>query len=195
MELALLALTLRLVLGGLWLIAAVSKLRNLRLFIHNVDEFDLLPGPAAKALGAVLPFLELSLGIALLTGVAVRLAAIGTVALLLLFAVAMILVLQQGRRIRCNCFGEFGNALVSWTAVYRNVALAIVALPVAFVTPVYWSMQDYWSRSAIVQPGLAQVLPIFWILAGMLVAVQIGHTLYGALRVSKGRSPDEIMRI
>src|SRR6185295_19205693 len=107
--------------GALWLFAALGKLRNVREFAEDVRDYRILPDPAARAFGAMLPFVELALGGCMLFGLAPKAAAFTSCALLILFTVAMVMAISRKLKIRCHCFGELGRAPVSWPVAGRNL--------------------------------------------------------------------------
>jgi uncharacterized membrane protein YphA (DoxX/SURF4 family) len=130
---------LRIALGCIWLIAAVSKLRNVPEFTRAIGEFVTLPPRAAQATAIVLPCVELITGISLTTGYFSKGAASTSSALLIAFTSAIVVNLLQGKHPRCNCFGANDSAPISWGSVARNVALLFVSLWVVFGTTKYLS--------------------------------------------------------
>lgn len=194
MDPKLVVLTLRLLLAVLWLAAAAGKLRNLEQFAADVQEYRLLPPAVAAWWGRVLPILELALGLALLLGIAPRAAAVGTCALLLLFAGAMGLAILRRLRIRCHCFGELGRSPVTWAAVARNLLLAGGALLVALEPRQYWSAAALFASGGTAEPSLVSLLPVWCIAVGALMATHALVTAYSVFRVSRGRRPDDFLR-
>jgi uncharacterized membrane protein YphA (DoxX/SURF4 family) len=197
MNAAAIEVAVRLMLGGLWVAAAAAKLGNSRQFREVVQEYALLVGGPAKLLGALLPLLELLLGLMLLAGVQTRAAAAGTAVLLIAFAGAMAHAIRHGRRIRCHCFGEFGAAMVSWTAVARNLILAVFACYVVLTDSPHWSLERYWRQTGGVttQLSLLEVVPVWITLFSGLAALQLAYTIHRIQRVSRGRHPDTTMRL
>src|SRR4051812_48411722 len=65
----------RLLLGGIWIWAALSKLRDPLTFTQAVRAYDATPEWLSKAIGYGLPVLELALGVLLILGITVRIAA------------------------------------------------------------------------------------------------------------------------
>ncbi len=62
----------------------------------------------------------------------------------------MATALLQGRQIRCNCFGQLGDAYVSWGSVARNVALVGLAIVPLVVS------SDYVALHRLLGPGLVR---------------------------------------
>src|SRR5712692_3423491 len=96
----------RLALGGMFLYAAYTKLRQpWMLFAFSVNSYQLLPEWAVVAVARTVPWLELGLGLLLIAGYGLRYAAAGASALLLLFFGVMLRSYFLGLGIDCGCFG------------------------------------------------------------------------------------------
>ncbi len=115
-------LILRVVLAGVFLYAAYSKLRqSWLLFAMAIDAYGLLPQWAVMTLARVLPWCELAVGVLLLTGFWLRQAAVAASALLVLFFAVMLRSYLKGLQIDCACFG-LGEA-ISLKTLLRDGAL------------------------------------------------------------------------
>lgn len=130
-----LALVSRILVGGLFIMASILKLSDIR---HNsvvvVYEYGILPiepVDLAAIFGYILPFAELAVGIGVLLGLVTRLASIGGGLLGLSFVIAEGLVLLQGRDMNCGCFPGLLGTMVSQT-IYLSAALIILSLLVFF---------------------------------------------------------------
>ena len=126
----------RVLLGGAFLYAAYTKLRqDPLLFAMAIDAYKLIPENAAVAAAHVLPWVELALGIALITGVLLRVTATFATALMAVFFTAMAHAyqpgLKEGQQISCGCFG-LGEPISGWTLARDGALLAVsLALTVA----------------------------------------------------------------
>lgn len=122
-----LAILLRSVLGGVFLISAATKIAAPRAFVDNVVNYRILPNSIAKAFGWLLLPLELITSILLLTGVADRIAA-GIVGLILLsFIAAITIVIARGQSTQCSCFGLLYRERVGWATLTRDALLLAAA--------------------------------------------------------------------
>jgi protein-disulfide isomerase/uncharacterized membrane protein YphA (DoxX/SURF4 family) len=120
----------RLVLGAVWIWAALSKIGSPRTFTEAVRAYDATPEWLSKAIGYGLPVLELCIGILLIVGIAVRVAAIASAVLYLVFLIGIIQAAIRGIQLECGCFGGGGvtNAPTSYTLdILRDVGLLILA--------------------------------------------------------------------
>jgi uncharacterized membrane protein YphA (DoxX/SURF4 family) len=99
----------RLGLTAVWLVAGGTKVGDLAASGRAVSAYDLMPHDAAKVVGAVQPFLEIALGLLLLAGIAVRLSAVISAVLLVVFIVGIASAWARGLRIDCGCFSAGGE--------------------------------------------------------------------------------------
>jgi len=125
-----LALIGRLCLGAIFLYAAYTKLRHpWMLFAFSINSYQILPEWAVTLLARTLPWLELLLGLLLVSGYQLRCVAVASSALLLGFFAVMLRSHFKGLGIDCGCFG-FGEKLGVRTLV-RDGALVAVSLAVS----------------------------------------------------------------
>ncbi|MGC1211864.1 MAG: MauE/DoxX family redox-associated membrane protein [Micromonospora sp.] len=99
----------RLGLAAVWLIAGATKVGDLAASGRAVNAYQVMPYELATVIGAALPFVELALGVLLLVGLATRLAAGVSAALLLVFITGIASAWSRGLAIDCGCFGSGGQ--------------------------------------------------------------------------------------
>jgi uncharacterized membrane protein YphA (DoxX/SURF4 family) len=125
-------LALRLALGGVWLYAAYTKLKDSwLLFAMSIDSYHLLPEWGVLTVARTLPWIELALGILLVGGLLLRYASIVSAAILTVFFCAMVSAYARGLAIDCGCFGP-GDAL-SWKTLVRDGTLLTAAVALALL--------------------------------------------------------------
>lgn len=122
---------LRLILAAVFLFAAVPKLLDPTSFARDIDNYRLLPDAAIGPLALALPAAEILVGLALLTGLYARGAAVVCGAMLVGFAAGMIQAIVRGIDLDCGCFGHVAEAQVSWWTVGRNATLLAFSVCVA----------------------------------------------------------------
>lgn len=125
-------LLLRVVLGGVLLVAGLLKYQHLDKSQMAVRAYELLPISLANFLGIVLPFVEIAAGILLIIGAAVRISAVISGLLMLAFSIGISQAWARGLSIDCGCFGG-GGQVAPGTANYlpelvRDAGLAIMAI-------------------------------------------------------------------
>ncbi len=123
---ALLRLLARLVLVAVFVSAALPKLQDPAAFAVDIQNYR-LSGPVVAAWGAtVLPWLELTIGVGLLTRSLRRVSGLVIAALLILFIGLHASAWLRGLDVACGCFGS-GAASSSpadyGISILRNLAL------------------------------------------------------------------------
>lgn len=99
----------RLGLAAVWLVAGALKVGDLAAAGRAVNAYQLMPYDVATVVGAAQPFVELALGVLLLIGLATRLAAGVSAALLVLFVAGIVSAWARGLSIDCGCFSVGGE--------------------------------------------------------------------------------------
>ncbi|MER7165517.1 MauE/DoxX family redox-associated membrane protein [Micromonospora sp. NPDC000207] len=113
-----LGLAARLGLAAVWLVAGATKVGDLAASGRAVNAYQILPYDLAVVVGAALPFVELALGVLLLVGLATRLSAGVSVALLLVFVAGIASAWSRGLAIDCGCFGTGGELAAGQSPSY-----------------------------------------------------------------------------
>jgi uncharacterized membrane protein YphA (DoxX/SURF4 family) len=140
----------RLGLAVVWLAAGASKINDLRHAGQVVNAYRILPYDVAMAVGATQPFVEVALGVLLLLGVATRLMAGLSAALMAAFVAGIIWVWAHGYRIDCGCFGGGGELAAGQRPTYlmdvlRDLGLLLIA-GFLLARPRGWLAVDNWLR-------------------------------------------------
>lgn len=136
-----LVLAARLLLGLVFIWSGFPKLLQLPEFARIVQNYQLLPDSLATPYAYGLPWLELTLGVLLLSGVLVRLAGGVSAALLLSFMLAIAISMARGTMPPdCGCFGLAEVLGSSGTeTLIRDVPLLALSLLVLTGGPGPWS--------------------------------------------------------
>jgi hypothetical protein len=120
-------LVLRLALGAMFVYAAWTKLRApWQIFAMSVDAYGVLPQWAVIFVARALPWGELLVGLLLIAGRFLRVAAAaGSLLLLSLFSI-MLRAYLSGLKIDCGCFGP-GDPISAHTLLRDGTLLAATA--------------------------------------------------------------------
>jgi len=122
----------RLGIAGLFLYAGLLKIGEPTQFASDIANYRLLPEAVIPWLATFMPVFEVVVALALLTGSYVRAGALLSAAMLALFAGAMAQAKLRGIDLDCGCFGADNHTQVSWIKVAQNLALATLAVWVAW---------------------------------------------------------------
>jgi hypothetical protein len=144
----------RVCVGLVFVLAAVQKIQHWRIFSGVVGNYRLLPRVLVPLVAALLPPLEMLVGLLLLSARIRPLGAVTAILLLGLFAAAMAINLWRGRaEIDCGCGHPFLKQNLRWTLVARNAGLALLLIPsVIFTNPI---------SMPLILPGAAAGLGLF----------------------------------
>ncbi|MFP5417373.1 MAG: MauE/DoxX family redox-associated membrane protein [Actinomycetes bacterium] len=102
-------LAARLLLGGVLLVAGALKVGTLGESVLAVRAYQLLPYELTEVVGTALPFVEILLGLLLVTGTFTRLSAILGALLMAAFTFAIASAWARGLTLDCGCFGGGGE--------------------------------------------------------------------------------------
>jgi uncharacterized membrane protein YphA (DoxX/SURF4 family) len=158
-----LQLLLRLGLGGLLTLAAVTKLADRRAFAAAVADYRVLPSALERPFAALLPLAELSLGMLLLLGLATPVAAALAAPLFLSFAFAIAVNIARGRQVDCHCFGAVHSERIGWPALLRSAALVAASVIVATGASRFGALEAAFAGGGGELPPLSEVIPIVFV--------------------------------
>lgn len=102
-------LVLRLVVGGVWIVASALKLPDPAQSVAAVRGYQLLPGSLVTPVGQLLPVIEMVVGVMLVIGLLTRGAAVLSAILFVAFIIGIASVWARGINIDCGCFGGGGS--------------------------------------------------------------------------------------
>ena len=123
---SLVLLLARVLLTGVFVTAGLAKLADLSGSHQALRDFG-VPARLARPLGLLLPLAELVVAVALLPTNSAWWAALGALALLLLFVIGISYNLTHGRTPDCHCFGQVYSKPIGWPTLLRNLLLAALA--------------------------------------------------------------------
>ncbi|MDH6115990.1 MauE/DoxX family redox-associated membrane protein [Kitasatospora sp. GAS204B] len=131
-----LSTAVRLGLAVVWGWAGLAKISDPAVAAQAVRAYRILPESLVKPVGYGLPFLELALAVLLLIGLAVRVAAVISVVLLLVFIAGIASTWARGISVDCGCFGGGGAVAASQTQylqeILRDIGFLLMALWLVF---------------------------------------------------------------
>lgn len=142
----------------------------------TVRKFRLLPEPAVRPFAYSLPWIELATGVALLSGLYPRPAALLTLSIFLVFAGAIAWAIRKKINTSCDCFGLLYRERVGWITLGRDGALVICTLLVFWFDGADWGRVGFragytvWSSSLLL---IAYLLPLYFL--GRLLPARVGR--------------------
>ncbi len=119
-------LAARWLLGGLFALAAVSKIGAPAQLAEDIANFRLVPGGFENTLAIVLPWIELVVAVALFTTRRGRAGAWLGGALMVVFTLAVASAMARGLNIACGCFGTLDAPRVGAMKLTENLAILLL---------------------------------------------------------------------
>ena len=114
----------RMVLGAIFIYAALVKLGAPQDFADSIASYHLVPGPIISLMALGLPLFELACGLFLLTGYFCATGLLSVIGLLVLFLGALLVAVVRGLPVECGCFGAHSWLDVNpWLALVRDGVL------------------------------------------------------------------------
>ena len=122
----------RLIPGALFLWAGFEKAFARQESILAVNAYDVLPEGLVRPVAAILPWIEIAVGLLLILGLFVRFAGIATAVLTGVFIAGLAQAKARGLAIDCGCFGGGGAGDgVSWWDIIRDVPILLAGVYLA----------------------------------------------------------------
>ena len=124
----------RLVLGGVFLVAGVTKALDAGGLAASIRSYGLaLPEWFVSLSAFGLPYLEILIGLYLVVGLFTKFSAWATNAMMVVFILALLQGALRGLEINCGCFGGATGAEEPglWSAFARDIGLLALGLHIA----------------------------------------------------------------
>lgn len=125
----------RLLVGGLLVAAAVTKIGHPEQLAAAIAGFRLLPAVLTGPLALALPYIELLLGGYLIAGLFARVAAVVSAVQFVLYGGAIASAVVRHIPAQCGCFGPNDSAVADWPHVAFDLGLAALSAFVAWGAP------------------------------------------------------------
>ncbi len=126
-------LLLRLVVGGVFIWAAITKIADPLSFAQDVRNYRLVGLSLSFVTAIILPWVELIAGIFLIIGIFPRSGALLISGLLVFFIILVAVTMLRGIDVECGCFGTFSRkadlGLILEDLLWLVMSLALLFSP------------------------------------------------------------------
>lgn len=123
-------------LGGIFLYAAHDKLLDPRPLVTIIWGYRLVPPELTNLIAIYMPWMELLVGLGLVTGLGRRAAAGWATVLLVFFTVALLINAVRGINVACGCFSTSAEDIQNaWLLALRDLPMLAAATVLTFVQP------------------------------------------------------------
>jgi uncharacterized membrane protein YphA (DoxX/SURF4 family) len=127
-----LIVAIRLVLGIVFIYAAIDKIAHPGDFAQNIYNYRMLPAGFINFMALTLPWLEVICGALIIVGIFIRGSAFLIGFMLLIFIIAISFALVRGLDISCGCFSQEGGHGVAVDLLVRDILMFAGALLVLY---------------------------------------------------------------
>lgn len=120
-----LSLAIRIGLGIIFLVSGAEKLGDLNGFAQAISKYELIPVVLSNFFASLVVWTEIAVAVLLISGAAVRGAAMMTGTLLTMFIIAILIAMIRGLEIDCGCHAPGVGAepeKVGWPKVFEDIA-------------------------------------------------------------------------
>lgn len=104
-----LSVMFRLVLGLVFIYAAIDKILDPYTFAADIRNYQIISGMYSNIFALILPWVELFCGLFLLIGIYTRSSALLIASMLVVFIIAISLAMIRGLNIDCGCYHTMGS--------------------------------------------------------------------------------------
>jgi uncharacterized membrane protein YphA (DoxX/SURF4 family) len=123
-------LIIRLMLGVIFIISSIPKLRQPYDFLTAVYSYKLISPQIGLVVAIILPWLELFVGICLVGGIFVKGAILASVGMCAMFSFVLASALWRGLEISCGCFSSSSRNIISYWTLIRAATLLLVSISI-----------------------------------------------------------------
>lgn len=124
-------LLLRLVVGGVFIWAAVTKIADPLSFAQDVRNYRLVGQSLSFVTAIILPWVELLAGVCLIIGIFPRSSALLISGLLVFFIILVAVTMLRGIDVECGCFGTFNRKADLWL-ILEDLLWLVMSLALLF---------------------------------------------------------------
>lgn len=169
-----LILTLRLLLGIIFIAASIAKIQDIPGFVNIVTGYGVLPDSLARIYGWSVPWLELFIGCSLVLGTLVRFTAALSLPLTISFAVASVYAIVNSKNGPCGCFGNFVNLSHSVSLAVDSAMMLMALILVMRKQPGFLTLEQVFNRTSASYkslPGVCRLTTPLVIVAILMAGV------------------------
>jgi uncharacterized membrane protein YphA (DoxX/SURF4 family) len=131
---------LRATLAFVFIYAAILKIAEPGDFSQAIANYKLLPDISINVFGIILPWIEISAGILLLFGVAVKENSVIISGMLIVFIIAIAISLARGLNIDCGCFGTANGDQIGLIKLLQNIGLLVIGIILIIYNSTFFPM-------------------------------------------------------
>lgn len=136
----------RVVIGVSLLYAGIPKLTHPTQMLMGLQAYELFPYELSRFLATFVPLCEIALGVAIITGIQLKIAVRAAITMLLCYIALIISAWARGLSIDCGCFSSGGQVDAANTTYLQDIIrdlLMIGALALIDITHIWAKIHKY----------------------------------------------------
>lgn len=141
-----LSLIARLVVGIVFIYAAVGKILDPHFFAREINNYSLAPAFLINIFAITLPWIEFIAAVFLIAGLRLKASSILIGIMLIIFIVAVGIAIFRGLDINCGCFGKTVSK-VGWKKILENSGLLILCIYIYFFPVQSLTVERFFTRT------------------------------------------------
>jgi putative oxidoreductase len=122
----------RLILGFVFIYAAIGKIADPSGFSDSIYNYKIFPLLIINIAAIILPWIELSAGLSLIFGIAIKENALIINSFLILFIILITISLVRGLDIDCGCFGTTNGDSIGIQRIIEDLILLLLGIQIYF---------------------------------------------------------------
>jgi putative oxidoreductase len=139
-------LSLRLVIGFIFIYASIWKIAHPEEFAKSIDNYRLMPIFTINLIALFLPWLELLIGLFIIFGIMIKTSSLLLIFNMSVFCIVILLAIIRNLDIECGCFSSVGSPSAGWSKFFEDIALLAAAIIIYISGNNEISIEKYYSR-------------------------------------------------
>lgn len=164
---------IRIIIGMAFFLAGLAKIIDLRGFQEVIEAFGLFSIPLPLIISIMIPVLEIILGLMLLLGVYIRIAAIHINVLVVIFSWLTFFILRNRPDMLCGCFGGFLDMTFN---IYHLIVLFIIFILNLFIVI---EPSDTWTIQKVFREKISEAKKMLIVEIITYIVIAVGIILIG----------------
>ena len=142
-------LVARIIVGTIFLIAAISKITDPAGFAKEISNYQILPDFIINLLALILPWVEFFTSILIILGIRLISSSIILITLIIIFNIAILIAMAKGLNINCGCHTKVMAELIGWRKVIENTILLLFSIYIYFGKGFKFTLENYLIKNYI----------------------------------------------
>jgi uncharacterized membrane protein YphA (DoxX/SURF4 family) len=142
-------LIFRIVLGTMFLLAAVSKAADPASFAQEIANYKILPDILINLMAIVLPWIELFASLFIIIGIRIKSSVLIISSLIIVFNIAIIIAMAKGLNINCGCHTKVMAEMVGLQKIIENMCLLILGIFIFYSKGIKFTMENYILKKSV----------------------------------------------